>query len=272
MSLHRSEAFLRLYRFLPHALLNGAMGAIGSVRRPRFAIDYTIRRWIERDRIDMSDFEPGPYATLEQFFLRGLRPGARPLGSGMVSPADGIVVSAGPCTDGTILQVKGHPISVDRLVHGASEATLDLSRVRSYVTIFLTPRGYHHVHAPMDGELRDVRFIPGRFFPQNEDALQHIDAIYERNERAVLRFGELLMVMVGASLIGGIHLRDLPRERWVKRTPTAIAVPKKKGDPIGHFSFGSTVVLLLPTDAPEDPIPAGTPIRLGESLFLPPVR
>jgi phosphatidylserine decarboxylase len=267
VSLHRHPAFFRLYRFLPHGVLNAAMGAIGSARYPRFAIDYVIRQWVAREEIDLADFEAGPWDTLESFFLRGLREGARPIGAGLVSPADGVVVGAGPCEAGTILQVKGKPISVDRLVHGTSPSSIDLLPFDRYVTIFLTPRGYHHVHAPIDGTLHDVRWIPGRFFPQNEDALQHIDAIYERNERAVLRFGDLVMVMVGASLIGGIHLRDLPREQWVRREPTVVDVHHRRGDPLGHFSFGSTVVLLLPKGA-SGPLPAiGTPVRMGSALL-----
>lgn len=262
MRLHRSPAFLRLYRFLPHGALNRAMGAIGAARAPRFVVDYVIRRWVEREGIELRDFEDGPWDTLEQFFLRGLRPGARPIGEGLIAPADGIVVGAGDCDAGTILQVKGKPISLSRLVRGG-----DLSSYVRYVTIFLTPRGYHHVHAPIDGELHDVRWIPGRYFPQNQDALQIIDAIYERNERAVLRLGELLLVMVGASLIGGIHLRDLPREQWVRSEPTAIGVPKKKGEPLGHFTFGSTVVMLLP-DSARGPVPAiGSEVRMGSALL-----
>jgi phosphatidylserine decarboxylase len=260
LNVHRHPAFLRAYRFLPHAVLNGAMGAIGRIRRPRFAIDYTIRRWVEREQIELSDFEPGPWDTLEDFFLRSLRTGARPIGEGIVAPADGVVVGAGDCDAGTILQVKGKPISVERLIGGPSEAA-------RYLTIFLTPRGYHYVHAPMDGVLHDVRWIPGRFFPQNEDALQHIDAIYARNERAVVRFGDLTMVMVGASLIGGIHLRDLDRSRWTKKGSTPIGVAKKKGDPIGHFTFGSTVVLLFPRGY-EGALPAvGAQIRMGQTVL-----
>lgn len=267
MNLHRHPTFLRLYQFLPHRLLNGVMGAIGRARGPRFAIEYTIRRWVERDGIDLDDFVDAPWETLEAFFLRSLRDGARPIGEGLIAPADGIVVSAGACDAGTILQVKGKPISLDRLVHGASSRTIDLAPFQRYVTIFLTPRGYHHVHSPIDGELHDARWIPGRFFPQNEDALHHIDAIYERNERAVLRLGDLVLVMVGASLIGGIHLRDVERARWVQRAETPIGVRKAKGEAIGHFTFGSTVVTLLPSGyAGALPAP-GTEIRMGQSLL-----
>jgi phosphatidylserine decarboxylase len=268
VSLLRHPAFFRLYPYLPHALLNGAMRAIGLIDRPEWAVELAIRAWVRRDGIDLADFAPGPWPTLEAFFLRGLRDGARPIGEGLVSPADGIVVGAGHCDRGTILQVKGKPISVDRLVHGSAPSTIDLTPFESYITIFLTPRGYHHVHCPAFARVEDVRWIPGRFFPQNEDALRHVDAIYERNERAVLRLttpsGPLVLVMVGASLIGGIHLRDVARDAWVKRTPTPLAIEKAKGQPLGHFTFGSTVVMLLPRTSPLPSV--GTAVRMGEQL------
>ncbi len=283
MSVLRHPAFFRAYRYFPHRLLNRAMRALCQATRPRFAIDLAVQAWIERDGIDLEDFEVDAWPTVEAFFLRRLRAGARPIGAGLVSTADGIVVAAGACERGTILQVKGRPISVDRLVHGAQRsavagsatrgpvsAPIDLAPFTRYVTVFLTPRGYHHVHMPIDGELVDVRWIPGRFFPQNEDALHHVDAIYERNERAVLRLstahGPIVLVMVGASLIGGIHLRDSDRAQWVRRAPTALGVSHAKGDALGHFSFGSTVVMLLPATV-EGELPAlGRAIRMGETL------
>src|SRR5262249_17618060 len=144
-----------------------------------------------------------------------------------------------------------------------------------YATIFLTPAGYHHVHMPADGEVLDCRHIPGRYFPQNEDALEHIDRVYERNERAVLRCRTnggvpFLAVMVGASLIGGIHLAGLERTSWVGPHPVTLARRVAKGDRLGHFTFGSTVVLLLARGA-AGPLVAepGTSIRMGQTIWAP---
>jgi len=269
VSLLRHPAFFRAYPYLPHHLLNSAMRMVGAIERPKFAVDLAIRAWVRKDSIELADFAPGPWPTLEAFFLRALRDGARPIGDGLVSPADGVVVGAGACERGTLLQVKGKPISVDRLVHGSARSTIDLTPFERYFTVFLTPRGYHHVHCPIDARVEDVRWIPGRFFPQNEDALRHVDAIYERNERAVLRLttplGPMILVMVGASLIGGIHLRDATRAEWVKRAPTPLGVEKRKGEPLGHFTFGSTVVMLLPR-AVDIARPIGAPVRMGETL------
>jgi phosphatidylserine decarboxylase len=125
---------------------------------------------------------------------------------------------------------------------------------------------------PIDGELVDVRWIPGRYFPQNEAALEHIPRIYERNERAVLRArsrtGEFLLVMVGASLIGGIHLEGIAQKAWMKTQPVALGRALSCGDEIGHFAFGSTVVVLLPRGFAEFPLePLDGEVRMGETLF-----
>src|SRR5437879_5206827 len=94
MRLHRRAPFLHAYRFLPHRLLNRAAAALTAAERPRFLVDAAIRFWIDRDRIDVTEYLDG-WRSLDEFFLRRLRPGARPLGPALVSPADGIVVDAG---------------------------------------------------------------------------------------------------------------------------------------------------------------------------------
>jgi len=185
-------------------------------------------------------------------------------------------VGAGRIERDTILQVKGVPLSVDRLVHGASPTSprWDLARYEggAYVTTFLSPRGYHYVHAPMRARVNDVRWIAGRFFPQNEDALHHIPRIYERNERATLRLTvnehEIMMVMVGASVIGGIELRDLPRRTWVGPRPFGIDRAVNEGEELGHFRFGSTVVLLLPKELVNAALPEiGSDVKMGQTLL-----
>ena len=128
------------------------------------------------------------------------------------------------------------------------------------------------MHAPADLTVEDVRWIPGRFFPQNEDALRHVPRIYERNERAVLRVrnhdGDFpaLLVMVGASVIGGIHVAGLDRLR--RRDPSPLARSVAKGEELGHFDFGSTVVVLVPREARARAlVDLGQEVLMGERLF-----
>jgi phosphatidylserine decarboxylase len=191
-----------------------------------------------------------------------------------VAPCDGKLVASGSLSEQSMLTVKGQRLSLDQIVN-AKRYDLDLEPYLggTYAVVFLTPRGYHHVHMPCNGTIEDVRWIPGRFYPQNETALQHIPSVYERNERAVLRVRaedgrELLLVMVGASLIGGIHLQALPRGDWIGLRATPIGKSFAKGERIGHFAFGSTVVAVLPrSPGREHRLCAGAEVRMGETLF-----
>jgi phosphatidylserine decarboxylase len=273
----RSALFLRHYHLLPHGLLNRGFARLMRVRRPRWLVEAAIARWIARDRIDMSDFDARAFASLEDFFLRDLRPGARPLGDGVVCPVDGRIVATGRVAPEARLEVKGHVMSLERVVNGAEPAApgrealpLDRYRGGSYVSIFLSPRGYHHVHMPADGELCDARWLAGRYFPQNEVALRHIGGVYERNERLTLRLrlgdDEALLVMVGASLVGGIELEGVARPAFTRAAPLVLGRRLAKGARLGHFTFGSTVILIVPPGlTPRRGI--GDDVRLGEPLL-----
>jgi phosphatidylserine decarboxylase len=272
LSWHRHPALLKSYGALPHHLINRGLARLTSARRPAWAVQAAIRAWSNLAHISLDDFESRRFESVDDFFLRRLRGGARPLHEGVVSPADGVLVDAGSLDRGRTLWVKGQALSTARIVNaGLHDFDLEPYTGGSYAVVFLTPRGYHRIHMPCDGVLRDVRWIPGRFFPQNETALQHIPRVYERNERAVLRIGladgrELLLVMVGASLIGGIHLRAAPREQWLGRGAHTLERRYSKGDEIGHFAFGSTVVLLLPKGLARL-THSGPDVRMGETLF-----
>lgn len=272
IALHRTRAFLRSYAFLPHRLLNRGTALVTGARRPAWAVDRALRYWAERDAIDLSEFESRRFESLDDFFLRRLAPGARPLGAGFVAPADGKLIAGGRLSLDQPLWVKGQRLSVDRVVNGGCH-DLDLSAYEggSFAVIFLTPRGYHRVHMPVDGALEAVRWIPGRYFPQNEDALAVIPRVYERNERATLSCRDsagrpFLMVMVGASLIGGIHLAGVERRDWVRRAPFPLARELGRGDELGHFAFGSTVVVLLPRALGARPL-LRAEVKMGQTLF-----
>jgi phosphatidylserine decarboxylase len=269
---HRHPAFLRLYGLLPHRLLNRGLSYFTAARRPAWAVQAAIVAWARLAGIDMDEFEERTYSSIDDFFLRPLRPFARPLGQGFVSPADGLLIDVGVLRADTRIRVKRQDLSVDRVVNGRSY-DLDLSAYvgGAYAIVFLTPRGYHHVHMPANAVVRDVRWIPGRFFPQNPAALEHVERVYERNERAVLRCAfddgrEFLLVMVGASLIGGVHLEAMPRAEWAFERPVRVDRRYEKGEKLGHFAFGSTVVLLLPAGAAGH-VELGAEVRMGETLF-----
>ena len=279
MKLHRTGPFLHAYRLLPHRLLNRAAARLTAFRHPRFLVDAAVRSWIRRGRIDMAEFEDRRFDSIDDFFLRRVRDGARPIGEGFVSPVDGIVVASGEISPNRVLSIKGRPLSVDRMVNGGRHSlSLDDYEGGKAVTIFLTPDGYHRIHMPAAGTIRSSQFIPGRFHPQNEDALLSLPRVYEKNERLILRCRlperstagmEFILVLVGASLIGGIELKALPRSQWAKADgPRPLDLQCNKGDEIAHFRFGSTVVVLLPRTADIAEMPVeGTRVRMGETLL-----
>jgi phosphatidylserine decarboxylase len=281
-SLLTHPLFFRLYRYAPQRWLNRMMGLIGRARWPRPLLRAMIARWVARAGIAMDDVVTEDWPTLERWFLRRLVPGARPLGEGIVAPADGVLVAAGAVDGGTLLQIKGSPYSLDALINGGSGATTEPLSLAPYeggrfATIFLTPNGYHYVHTPLAAQLEDVRWHGGRFYPQNPSALRHIEGIYPRNERAVLRLRtddgqQALLVLVGASLIGGIELTGLERDHWAER-PEAVTLGRSvaRGEELGWFTFGSTVVLVLPRTLSEglsSIVPAvGAELALGQTLY-----
>jgi phosphatidylserine decarboxylase len=263
-----------IYPLLPHRAINRAAERLARSTRPRWLVARGIDGWIRYAGIDMADVEPRAYRSIEDFFLRRLRPAARPLADGIVSPADGILVARGTIDRHTTLRVKHECLSLGRLVNG-DRFDLPLAGYVAghFSTIFLTPHGYHRLHMPASGELVDCRWLPGRYFPQNDRAGRHLRHVLERNERLVLRCRqaggpELLLVLVGASLVGGIELAALPRRAWRADAAVPLGGAAVKGEEIGHFRFGSTVVLIVgPGPTPVGPMSPGCAIRIGEALY-----
>jgi phosphatidylserine decarboxylase len=282
MSLLQNAALLRSYFLLPHRLLNRGFAQIVTRRRPRWAVQAAIALWTRRAGLDLSDFEPGPFASIQEFFLRRLRPGARPIADGFVSPVDGHVVCAGPLQKDTRIDVKGRRLSLHRVLNGrknlTDSPTLDLDSYIGghYAVLFLSPRGYHRMHMPISGVITGWRWLPGRFFPQNERALSRISGVYERNERVVLRCARpsgqgFLMVLVGASLVGGIavdgiDLESLQRSGGESRLHPCELV-RQKAQELGHFRFGSTVILFWPAGTAPLAVRVGDDVRMGQTLL-----
>jgi phosphatidylserine decarboxylase len=171
-----------------------------------------------------------------------------------------------------MLPIKRGWCSADRLVNEQLYG-LDLEPYAggAFVVVYLSPYGYHGVHMPTDGRLLEARWLPGRFFPQNDGALVALPDVYARNERVVLRcleqYGrEYLLVLVAASLVGGIHLCGLDRREWARPRALALDWPVAKGARIGHFGFGSTVVVLLPRGAGRPAVRPGHDVLMGHTV------
>jgi phosphatidylserine decarboxylase len=222
------------------------------------------------------------FASIRDCFIRELREGTRPIDDDprtVVSPCDAIVGACGTLADGQALQVKGSPYHVADLV-GDANLVARLAAGR-YVTLRLRASMYHRFHAPCDGRLRSVRYISGDTWNVNPIALQRVERLFCRNERAVLALElsapalQLAMVPVAAILVASIRLHCLPAPLTLRyRGANEIACDAQfaKGDELGYFEHGSTIVLLASagfTLAPQ--LGAGATIRVGEPLLASPV-
>jgi phosphatidylserine decarboxylase len=223
-------------------------------------------------RVDVEEAElpPGAFPSFDAFFTRKLKPGSRTLSTdALVSPADGDLSSQGVVDPGARIFVKGQPYDVGELVGDPRDAARYAGG--EFAVIYLAPRDYHRVHVPADGDITLVRGLPGDLYPVNAIGERHVPQLFVRNQRAAIvidtpGLGRVTVVMVGAVIVGRITVNvlggpDVPKGLF----PLEPAVPVKRGDELGVFHLGSTVVLLL---EPGLAVARKTgPIRMGESLL-----
>lgn len=211
------------------------------------------------------------YPSLCAFFVRELVPGARPLAPELdvlPSPVDGRVQSIGTVSAGDLLQAKGQSYSVDELVGGPLPG-VDLEGASAW-TIYLSPRDYHRIHAPVDCRLEQVRWRGGARYSVAPKVLARTPRVLCTNERAVLHLhseehGPFVLVLVGALNVGRIRVRGVP--------PAHEGAPPQplhfeRGGELGRFEMGSTIVLLWPAGraTPAEALEPGSPLRLGEPI------
>jgi phosphatidylserine decarboxylase len=258
---------------VPRRLLTRFMGSLSRIQQP-LVRNLSIALWRLFCDVDLADAKKSKFASLHDCFVRELKPGARPIDMDpavLVSPCDGIVGACGTVTDGELLQIKGRPYPLQELL-GDSGGAHEYVGGR-YVTLRLTAGMYHRFHAPHDCAVERVSYIPGDAFNVNPPALKRIDKLYCRNERAVLRTRlagsahVVTLVPVAAILVAGIRLRFV---NLGCRAATVIPcdVRLRKGEEIGWFEHGSTIIVLAPEGFTLcDPVQEGRRIRMGEPLM-----
>jgi len=219
----------------------------------------TIVRKYAIDVTQAQQTDPFAFPTFNAFFTRALKPGARtapadPLA--IASPADGRISQFGAITDGRILQAKGQDFTVAELLGDESAAMPYTNGL--FVTVYLSPRDYHRVHAPLAGTLRETLHIPGRIFSVAPFAVERVPRLFARNERLVCHFeserGPWCLVLVGAMLVSGVetvwsgveippYASTVVRKDWRGR-----GIHLNRFDELGRFNMGSTAILLLPKE------------------------
>jgi len=269
---------LNLLRVLPKATMTRMAGRLTASPFSRRFLPWFCRHY----NIDWQEasLPPEQYPSIQAFFCRELKPGARPIDedrSSVVSPVDATVAQCGPIQDGLLLQAKGQTYTVADLLADRQEA----KRYEGgwYVTLYLGPRDYHRIHSPADGTVRNTTYVPGSLWPVNREAVGRIPRLFARNERLITyldtpEFGRLAIVKVGACMVGGIHVTyDAALRATHKRGPVEHRCyphphAMQKGEQLGRFEFGSTVILLAePGPWTLQPgLAADAAVRMGEPL------
>ena len=242
---------------LPKVPLSKLTGLLTSLPLPS-PLRAGFYRWFARrygaELDDVAD-DLRSFRSLQAFFRRGLREGARPIAdAAVVWPCDGRIVTAGPIAGERIPQVKGNDYALADLL-GDPGLAAQLAGGQQ-ATVYLAPGDYHRVHSPFDGEVQGVRALPGTLFPVNPPAVRCIDQLFVRNSRHVFRCRlqdgtPAAVVMVGAYNVGGTRI-------------TLEQGAVTRGQELGQFGFGSTVVFVLgPGAAPLAPAAPETKVRMG---------
>jgi phosphatidylserine decarboxylase len=241
-------------------LLSRTCGLLTSIPLPGPA-RVTLFRWFARRygaSLDDIDGDIRQFRSLQQFFRRALRNGARPIAeSDLVWPCDGRIVTTGPLVDGRIEQVKGQTYAIADLL--GDRALAESLRGGTQATIYLAPGDYHRVHAPFRGRVDSVVALPGTLFPVNPPAVRCIRDLFARNSRHVFACTlandvPAAVVMVGAYNVGATLV-------------TATDGDVAPGQELGQFGFGSTAIVLIGRGGPRIPeIAPETRTLMGQAV------
>ena len=278
----RSFVFVILQYLLPRYWLTAAVYSIARIKSTRIK-DFLITRFVRLYDVDTDEIKlelPGAFDTFNDFFIRELNEDARVIdaaAASIVSPVDGTVSEAGALRAGRILQAKSLDYSVQDLL------ATDIEEANAYedgqfATIYLAPYNYHRVHAPLAGELVAARYVPGDLFSVNHATASRVRGLFRRNERLILHFrtayGRAAVILVGALNVGSISTpwsgEIRPRRSGVVEIVKLAGhrTTVDKGDLLGWFNMGSTVILLMPQGISEwhANMQAGERLRMGEAI------
>ena len=267
---------------LPHHPLSRLMGQLTHCRNPAFK-NFFIRSITRAYNVNLDEaLEPdiNAYGCFNEFFTRPLKPGARPLtqaAGAIACPADGFVSQLGDIHEGQILQAKGMDYRVDTLLGGDAERAAPFMGGK-FATIYLSPRDYHRLHMPLAGTLREMIHVPGRLFSVNDATARGVPNLFAHNERVVALFdteaGPMALILVGAIFVASIETvwhgvvtppTSTRVQTWNYDTQS---VQLARGEEMGRFNMGSTIIVLFGKDAIDwsDALQPGTVTRMGEAI------
>lgn len=276
------KVFTSLQQVIPQHLLSRLVGKLAASHN-RLIKNTFITWFVKQYQVDLSEAKietANGFSTFNDFFTRELKEGRRDISRApntIASPADGAISEIGKVELGSLMQAKGQYYSLAQLLAGnAEQCNRYMDGV--FATIYLSPKDYHRVHMPLDGTLKNMTYVPGDLFSVNQATANHIPGLFARNERLICEFsspqGDFIMILVGAMIVAGIETvwaGDVAPVKPVLKTTdfsNLKSIELKKGEEMGRFKLGSTVILLFQekTAAFSSTLENGSALRMGEDI------
>ena len=276
---------IALHYLLPQLAITRAAGWLAE-RRWGSVTHFIIKAFAKQYQVNLAEAEkssPSDYATFNEFFIRPLKAGVRPIEAApdyLCLPADGRVSESGKIDANRLIQAKGHFFTLETLLAEDTEMAAKFQD-GDFITTYLSPSDYHRVHMPCDATLRKMVYVPGELFSVNPFLAEHVPNLFARNERLICEFetefGPMVQILVGATVTAsmstvwaGVVNPPRPDEvvEYHYNTECEGVIRLSKGEEMDAFRLGSTVINLFPKGAValEPQLQAGEKTRMGEKL------
>lgn len=267
-----------LQHIAPQRLLTSLAGWLGD-NKTSWLKNSLIRYFVKRFGVNMSDAiteDPYQYSSFNEFFTRQLKPEKRPIVTGeneIASPVDGVISQIGKIHHNAILQAKNVDYTLKNLL-GGSEKLAKQFEDGNFATFYLSPKDYHRVHMPLPGQLKETIYIPGKLFSVSQQTAQHVPNLFARNERLVTLFdtehGPMALILVGAMLVGSIQTvwHGQTNTKTIAKESFGGSLALAKGQEMGHFQMGSTVIVLFTKGSAEwiNELHENSAVKLGQLI------
>lgn len=274
------KVLIFIFKILPKGFISRILGILARVQLPGFLIAYIIDRYCGLYKVNCDEFlfPDGGFKSIDQFFTRKLKPGVHKIDrekNSVLSPVDARIDQFGKITRGRIIQAKGMDYGVNDLVPSAMAENF---RDGLFITLYLSPADYHRIHSPVSGKITGYFNIPGKLFPVKELLVNGISGLFSGNERILsyieTGIGHIAVCKIGAMNVGRISLaydNVISNKFFRKRKEFFYSKNEqpliKKGDEIGVFHLGSTVILLFQKGMLEfGKIRTGQKVRVGQRI------
>ncbi|MEC0667888.1 archaetidylserine decarboxylase [Priestia flexa] len=266
----------QIIEILPQNAISRGVGVLGRSSISR----YIIKPYSKIYKINLDEMEQSldSYPNFTAFFTRKLKAEAREVVADpytLSSPVDGKVAEYGDIKEGTLIQAKGIDYRVEQLI-GCTKEEAERFDGGTFLTIYLSPSDYHRIHMPLSGAVTKATYLPGRLFPVNRIGVEHVPGLFTKNERLITyvdtQAGTIALVKVGAFIVGSVqvpygnHTTNVKNGKYY--TTSVNDTFYEKGEEVGLFEFGSTVVLLFERDKVKltNTLECGTKLKYGEPI------